>query len=166
MRPFSFLFVLLLLAGPAWAEDGEPADVMTGKVLFKMASDYAKPCVNGDEFESHEYEDDGKTLLLLEMRRDVEVSVRLVPMYPDLAPFEMTIGTKDWKLETVGRNVKEWQVRKTVRFDKAKVSAPPKRSAPAEEEAPPPPPPTAEEKAEAGEQFLMGTPAPKAPVKK
>jgi len=153
------LFALLALPSSAFAEEPvEGSDVMTGKIVLKMSSDYAKPFINGDEFEGFEFEDDGKTLLVFGQRRDATFTLRVVPMYPDLAPFEMEVKPGDWKLEKVGKNVKEWQIRRTVKFEKAKApEEPPKEVKPAPE--PPPPPPV--DPSKAGEDFLKGAPAPK-----
>lgn len=154
--------LLVLVAFPlvAFAEEpAEGADVMTGKILVKLSSDYAKPFINGDEFEGYEFEDDGKLLLIVGQRRDATFTVRLVPMYPDLAPFEFEVKPEDWKLEKVGKNVKEWQLKRTVKFDKARVEEPPKETAPTLAPEPPPPPPV--DPSKAGEDFLKGAPAAK-----
>jgi hypothetical protein len=145
--------LVLLLATPASAEEGaEGEGVNTGKIILKMTSDFAKPLINGEETEGSEYEDNGKTLLLLEMPRDKDLTITLVPLYPDLDQVELTITAKDWKLVTVKKLVKEWQVSRSVTFPRKK--AVPKKTEP--EVAPPPPPPTPEEERKAGEDFLKG----------
>jgi hypothetical protein len=164
MSRFVVLALIVAFSNVALADEPpEGGEVMTGKIVVKMSSDYAKPYINGDEFEGYEFEDDGKTLLIVGQRRDATFTVKLVPMYPDLAPVEFDVKPTDWKLETVGKNVKEWQLKKTVKFDKAKLDEPPKETAPELAPLPPPPPPVDDSKA--GEDFLKGTPPPKAPSK-
>jgi|GEM_PF-2612098 len=154
-----------LIAFPALVyaqeEPAEGSDVMTGKILVKLSSDYAKPFINGDEFEGYEFEDDGKLLLIVGQRRDATFTVKIVPMYPDLAPYEFEVKPEDWKLEKVGKNVKEWQLKRTVKFEKAKIEEPPKETAPPPTLAPEPPPPPPVDPSKAGEDFLKGAPAAK-----
>jgi len=144
---------VLLLAVPVHAEEGaEGEGVTTGKIIFKMNSDFSKPLINGEETESSEYEDNGKVLLLLEMSRDKDLNITLVPLYPDLDQVELTVTPKDWKLVTLKKMVKEWQVTRSVTFPRKKAA--PKKTEP--EVTPPPPPPTPEEERKAGEDFLKG----------
>lgn len=157
--------ISLFLVGNAWAEEGEGAEVMTGKAVIKMNSDYAKAFVDGEAYEMTEYEDDGRTILIFELGREKSHVVRLVPMYPELGPAELTITSKDWKLQRIERGVKEWQFRKKVIFKAPKKVAPPTAIAPAIEapkEAPPAPP---VDKKKAGADFLKGTPAKKPTAK-
>lgn len=161
MSRLMVLLALLTIPSVAFAEEpAEGSDVMTGKIILKMSSDYAKPFINGDEFEGFEFEDDGKTLLIVGQRRDATFTLRVVPMYPDLAPYEFEVTPADWKLETVGKNVKAWQLKRTIKFDKAKVDAPPSREV-ERPLAPEPPPPPPVDPSKAGEDFLKGAPTPK-----
>ena len=154
----------LFLVGNAWAEDGEGDDVMTGKAVVKMNSDYAKAYVDGEAYEMTEFEDDGKTILIFELTREKNHVIRLVPMYPELGPEEFTITAKDWKLQRIDRGVKEWQFRKQVVFKAPKKSAPaPAAPALQAPKAAPAAPPI--DKKKAGADFLKGTPAKKPAVK-
>jgi hypothetical protein len=155
MKPFIVLFVVFGFAGGVAAQerDVDPDSVKTGKIVVKMSSDFAKPYIDGVVYEQHEFEADGKTLLLLEVSRDKAHTIRLEPIYPELGPTEFTVQPKDWKLVRVERLVKEWQFKKTVRFGKPKPKTVPKPDAdkgPEEKK----PSPAAKEKA--GENFLMG----------
>ena len=155
MKPIIALFVIIGFVGTlsAQEQDVDPDSVKTGKVVIKMSSDFAKPYVDGVVYEQHEFEADGKTLLLLEVSRDKAHTIRLEPIYPELGPTEFTIEPKDWKLVRVERLVKEWQIKKTIRFGKPKPKTTPQ---PDNDKGPEKNKPSPEAKEKAGEDFLMG----------
>lgn len=122
-----FLAVVLLAAGVASAQEGEkttpppapsPDEVTTGEIKITLNSDYAKVRVDGGEWEEHEFLDNGKTLILHTVKRTEEHKVLLTPIYPDLAPVELTITPQDWKLASVSKNEKIWRVERKVVFTK------------------------------------------------
>jgi hypothetical protein len=102
-----------------------PDDVLTGEIRITMNSDYARLRVDGNEWEEHEFLDNGKTIVIHTVRRTEEHKVTLSPIYPDLPPVELTIAPADWKLAAVSKTEKVWRVERKVEFAKA-AKAPPK----------------------------------------
>ena len=109
-----------------------PDEVTTGEVRITLNSDFAKLKVDGAEWEEHEFLDNGKTLVIHTVKRLEGHTLTLTPIYSDLAPVEVALKPGDWKLETVGKNLKMWQVRKDVVFQRK-----PPAKEPARKEAPP-----------------------------
>jgi hypothetical protein len=111
---------------PKKTEGGQaPEDVLTGEIRITMNSDYARLRVDGNEWEEHEFLDNGKTLVIHTVRRTEEHKVTLSPIYPDLAPAELAIAPADWKLAAMSKTEKVWRVERKVEFAKA-AKTPPK----------------------------------------
>lgn len=123
----------LVWAGNAVADEQAvaPEEVTTGDVRIAMSSDYARLRVDGEEWETHEFLDNGRTLLIHGLDRTAEHVVSLTPVYPDLEGVEMTIAPAQWKLVTVAKRVRMWQVVEKVTFKK-KAPAPAPTPAPSE----------------------------------
>ncbi len=134
----------LSLAGTALAQEVDlpPDQVTVGEVRIAMSSDYARLRVDGEEWENHEFQDNGRTVLINGLDRLEAHVVSLTPIYPELEPAELRLAPSDWKLVTVAKLVKTWRVEQKIVFKKA----PPRKPAPepaVEEtmpEAPPLPP--------------------------
>lgn len=115
----------LLLVRVAFAQEpraegaSSPDEVVTGEIRITLNSDYAKLRVDGNEWEEHEFLDNGKTLIIHSIRRTEEHKITLTPLYPDLLPVELTIVPGDWKLASVSKTEKVWRVERRVDFQKA-----------------------------------------------
>ncbi len=124
----------LFVAGAAFAQEPPltPEQVTTGEVRLSMSSDYARLRVDGEEWENHEFLDNGRTVVIHALDRTEEHVVSLTPIYPDLAPFELRIAPSDWKLATVGKLLKMWRVEQRIVFKKVPPAAKPVTPPPAE----------------------------------
>lgn len=133
------LFVALVWAGSAWAQevDLSPDQVTAGEVRISMSSDYARLRVDGEEWENHEFLDNGRTVVINGLDRIEDHVVSLTPIYPDLEPVELQILPSDWKLVTVAKRVKTWRLEHKVVFKK---KAPPKPAPATQVESPETPP--------------------------
>jgi len=100
-----------------------PDEVTTGEMRISLSSDYAKLLVDGEQWEEHEFIDNGKTLVIHGLKRTEQHKISLTPIYPDLSPVELSIKPDEWKLATVGKNVKMWRVGKKVTFSRAQKPA-------------------------------------------
>lgn len=125
----------LFLAGAAFAQESPltPEQVTTGEVRLSMSSDYARLRVDGEEWENHEFLDNGRTVVIHALDRTEEHVVSLTPIYPDLAPVELKIAPSDWKLATVGKLLKMWRVEQKVVFKKVLPPQKPVTPPPSEE---------------------------------
>lgn len=122
----------LVAFGARAQEEGDkpeltPEQVSTGEVHVTMNSDYARVQVDGAGWEEHAFEDNGKTLIIHRMDRTGEHQVTLTPVYPELAPVELTLRPADWKLVKLKKRVKMWQAKKKIVFPKARKAQPAKK---------------------------------------
>lgn len=107
------------------AEEGAPAapspdEVTTGEARITMNAEYAKLRVDGEEWEEHEFLDNGRTVIIHTLNRLAEHRISLTPATSsDLAAAEIVIKPEDWKLATIARNEKMWRVERKVTFPKA-----------------------------------------------
>ena len=106
-----------------------PEEVTTGEIRLLLSSDYAKVRLDGEEWEEHEFLDNGKTLVLHAVKRTDEHRVALSPIYADLAPLELSIKPDEWKLATVGKKIVMWRAEKKIVFTK-KTTTPPAKEPP------------------------------------
>lgn len=139
------LLVALAWVGTATAQEVDlpPDQVTVGEVRISMSSDYARLRVDGEEWENHEFLDNGNLVVINGLDRVEEHVVSLAPIYPDLEPVELRIAPSDWKLVNVAKRVKAWRVELKVAFRK---TAPPPKPAPEPQAESPvvPPAPAAE----------------------
>jgi hypothetical protein len=128
--------IALAWTGRAAADEVEipPDQVTTGEVRISMSSDYARLRVDGEEWENHEFLDNGRTVLIQGLDRTGDHVVSLTPIYPDLEPVELKVAPADWKLTTLAKRLKVWRVELKVVFKKA---APPKPAEPPVQEPAP-----------------------------
>ena len=96
-----------------------PDQVATGEIRVTMSSDYAKVLVDGEAWEENEFLNNGMLLVLHAVNRTVEHRISLTPIYAGLAPAEIVVKADDWKLATVAKNEKMWQIERKVVFAKA-----------------------------------------------
>ncbi|MBM4388693.1 MAG: hypothetical protein FJ088_13200, partial [Deltaproteobacteria bacterium] len=124
------LTAMAVLSGYAQQkEDGEsktlsPDEVMTGEAHISLNSDYPKVSVDGQEWEEHEFTDNGMKLILHSIRRDRVYKISLKPIYKELEPVEIELKPEDWKLKTIEKNVKMWMAEKKASFQKKKEETP------------------------------------------
>ncbi len=118
--------VAFLLAGPGvWAQtpaEPGPEEVTRGEARISMNSDYAKLLVDGTEWEAHEFEDQGRTLLIHGLDRTEVHQVQLTPVVPGLDAVVVEVRPEDWKLVRLDKKAKTlmWRVEKKVTFPKAR----------------------------------------------
>lgn len=130
--------VAFLLASPAVRAQAEkaaergPEEVTTGEARISMNSEYAKLDVDGVDWEAHEFEDQGRTLVIHGLDRTEVHRVGLTPVAAGLDAIVVEVRPEDWKLVKLDKKAKTlmWRVEKKVTFPKA-------RSKPASGEAPP-----------------------------
>jgi hypothetical protein len=136
------LVVALSWVGMARAQEVDlpPDQVTVGEVRITMSSDYARLRVDGEEWENHEFLDNGMTVVINGLDRLEEHVVSLTPIYPDLEPVELQVAPGDWKLVTVAKRVKTWRVEHKVVFQKKAPPKPAPEPAPQDEPAPAPAP--------------------------
>lgn len=84
-----------------------------------MNSEFAKVLVDGEEWEEHEFIDNGRTLIIHGLNRTVPHVVSLRPVVPNLKEIEVRIEPSDWKLVKVKKQTLMWRVEKKVNFEKA-----------------------------------------------
>ncbi len=131
--------VAVLLATPVVTAQEErsaersPEEVTTGEVRIFMNSEYAKLEVDGAEWEAHEFENQGRTVVVHGLDRTSAHRVVLKPVVSGLEPIEVEVRPEDWRLVKLDKKSKTlmWRVEKKVTFPKA---------APRPSEAPPPQP--------------------------
>ena len=131
---------LALVAVPALADVDE--NEFPGELRVKL-SNYAYPrvTVDGEEWDSTEFERNGKTVIVLDLDRAKEkIQVTLTPS-PDLAPEVLNLSGKDFKRQRKKRTV-FYVAKRSVKFAKAstKPAPAPKPDTGDEEEAPAPKP--------------------------
>ena len=125
----------MVICPGAFADEEEltPEQDAVGEFRITMSSDYARLRIDGDEWENHEFLDNGRLVVIQGLSRTEEHFLTLTPMYPQLEPVEFKIAPSDWKLVTLSKRLKTWRVEQKIIFKKApkKVEEPP---APASQE--------------------------------
>ena len=117
----AFLALVALFSwGQAVAQEeaASPEEVTTGEVRIKMNTQFAKLRLDGEEWENHEFVDNGRTLVIYGVDRTVEHTVELTPVDPGYEGATLKIVPEDWKLVRVKRRVKVWRAEKKIRFAK------------------------------------------------
>lgn len=112
--------LVALICVPVLAQEdkGSPDEVTTGEVRVHMNTQFAKLRIDGQEWENHEFVDNGRTLVVYGVDRTVQHKVELQPVDPGFEPVTITIAPKDWKLVRVKRRLRVWRVVKKVKFPK------------------------------------------------
>ncbi len=119
--------VAFLLASPAVRAQAEkavgrsPEEVTTGEVRVSLNSEYAKLQVDDADWEVHEFEDQGRTLVIHGLDRTNVHRLTLTPVVPGLDVVEVEVRPEDWKLVKLDKKAKTlmWRVEKKVTFPKA-----------------------------------------------
>lgn len=131
-------------------EKDDPAEVTQGSAYISLPTEFAIPYKDGERYEEHEFERDGKVLVLPALDRTVAHEFELRPMSDKFAPATIEIAPKCWKLKKVSKALKVWRCDLTAKFPKGTPGTPtPPPKEPAPEEDPdippmpgvPPPPP-------------------------
>lgn len=122
--------VAVLLAGLVARAQAEksaergPDEVTTGEVRVAMNSEYAKLEVDGADWEAHEFEDQGRLVVIHGLDRTEVHRVGLRPVAPGLDAVEIEVRPEDWKLVKLDRKAKTllWRVEKKVTFPRSRAS--------------------------------------------
>lgn len=120
MRSFVFaLACALLFARQSYAQEAtekSPDEVTTGQVRITMNTEYAKIEVDGQEWEAHEFVEQGRTIVIHGLDRTKAHTVMIRPVTSRLQPLEVEIRPEDWKLVTIDKKskTKMWRVEKKV----------------------------------------------------
>ena len=118
---------VLALAAAVAAPTVALADPIPGEVHVKLVgSDYAKPYVDGDEHEDHEFLNNGRTLVIRIPDIESPVTFELRPSNSDLAPTTVTTDKKQFKRQRMGRRLVKMVMKTSVTFKKAEKKAPEK----------------------------------------
>lgn len=131
-------WVTVLLASPAVLAQAEnpaersPEEVTVGEVRISMNSEYAKLLVDGADWEAHEFEDQGRTVVIHGLNRTEAHRIGLKPVVPGLDAVEIEIRPEDWKLVKLDKKAKtlRWRVEKKVVFPRAQPKPASEPSAP------------------------------------
>ena len=115
----SLAAVLVWGTATAQEEAASPEEVTTGEIRIKMNTQFAKLRLDGEEWENHEFVDNGRTLVIYGVDRTVEHTVELTPVDPGFQGATLRIAPDDWKLVRVKKRVKVWRAEKKIRFVKA-----------------------------------------------
>ena len=129
---------VVLLGASAWAEP------IPGEIWVTLkGSDYAKPYLDGSEYEDHEFEDNGFKLVIRLTDIDRPYDFELRPSDPALEVAKVHTEKKDYKAKRLKKNEGRMIFAVTVTFVKAKA-APPEKKAEPEKVVPPPSEPAPE----------------------
>jgi len=115
------LFTVPVLAGSDTVQikkSDDPKSITKGEIRFQLNSDYCKVLLDGEEWEDHEFYNNGKSVALYGVDRTQTHSIKLTPAYPNLMPVEVKITPKMWKIVRFKRGVKVWRATKKIRFKK------------------------------------------------
>lgn len=155
----ALLLALALVAAAAGAasaeEKDDPAEVTSGSAYITLPTEFAIPYKDGERYEEHEFQKDGKLLILPVLDRTETQIFELRPVSDKFAPATIEITPACWKLKPVKKGLKVWRCDLTAKFPKATPAQPPPPPSkePAPEEDPdippmpgvPPPPPEYEQ---------------------
>ncbi|MBD89677.1 MAG: hypothetical protein CL940_05040 [Deltaproteobacteria bacterium] len=127
----------LVLSGGVWAAPAED-DTVPGELHVNTNSEYVKAEVNGEPWDSVEYANRGKRMLIKGIDRGpATISFRLIPSDDTLAPISLEVPSKDFKRK-VRKRVLYYIAKRKVKFKAGAAPAP--ETAPEEkpgEEKPP-----------------------------
>jgi len=113
---------LVVLTMVTWTQAAQ-ADERSGEVWVKltpkrMGCDYAKPYVDGQEWEDHDFEQEGFKLVIRIADIDKEWSFVLRPSDSSLAPVTVTTDPKRFKLKRLRGRTGRYIMTKTIKFVK------------------------------------------------
>jgi len=114
------LFLALSVSTALGQEKTDPKEIVTGVAHIALGHAYASVRVNGQEWETSFFENDGKTLILPGLDRTVDNTLHLVPMEEEFRFTDLVLKPKDWKLKRVDRKTRQWQLHKKLKFHKWK----------------------------------------------
>lgn len=121
MKRANLLGILFLLSWDIALGEEKPADEVTvGEVRITMNTQYVKVQVDGNEWEEHEFINNGRTLILHRIDRTIAHSITLTPVEPNLEGSVVEIKPEDFKLAKVGKNTFVWRAEKRVSFSQRK----------------------------------------------
>jgi len=93
-------------------------DTVPGELTVNTNSEWVKAEVNGEEWDSVEYERGGKRMLIKGLDRSPEtISVKLIPTDTSLAPVTLDVPSKHFK-RIVKRRVLYYIAKRNVKFKK------------------------------------------------
>ena len=122
------VMVMVLVTG--WSQAAQ-AEERKGEVWIKltpkrMGSDYAKPYVDGQEWEDHDYEQEGFKLVIRIQDIDKTWTFELRPSDSTLSPVTITTDPKRFKLKRIRGRTGRYVMTHTIKFKKAEQPKPKK----------------------------------------
>lgn len=131
----AILLSLCLLAPASAMAEGVPGEVW----VTLVGTDYAKPYLENSEHEDHEFEDDGKKLVIRMGDISIPHSFEVRPHDDSLQIFEVTTDEKAFKATRIkGQKARRMVMKVTAKFPKKPADKPPEEPKPADEPAPAP----------------------------
>ena len=133
--PFLLATAFLVLSSAVWAAPADD-DTVPGELHVNTNSEYVKAEVNGEPWDSVEYENRGRRMLIKGVDRGpAMISFRLVPSDENLAPVTIEVPSKAFKRK-VRKRVLYYIAKKNVKFKAGEAPAPAPADKPEEEKAP------------------------------
>ncbi len=144
MSRISSLFLVLAFLVPGAAQAEDPYADAKGELHVKMNLAYAKVEVDGVAWDNTEFRDNGKTLVVTELDRSQDISIKVIASEDGYADVEFSVNPKRFK-KNRKKGVVRFITKKKIRFAAApkEPAEKPAEAAPAEEapaEAPAPAP--------------------------
>ncbi len=154
VRSAGTLFVALALLAPALVSAQEkPGELW----ITLVGTDYAKPYLEGGEYDDHEFLNNGTKLVIRISDIETEHTFTIKPHDDSLAPMDVTTIAKKFKPKRVrGQRARRLVQTFKLKFEKKKA-APPEKPAPKEE------PPAKDEPAPTKDAPKPDAPTPDAP---
>ena len=118
------LAVALSLAATTLAAPGED-DTVPGELQVNTNSEWVKAVVNGQEWDSVEYENRGRRMMIMGIDRGpAMINVELIPTDETLAPVKLGIPSKAFK-RRVHKRILYYTAKRNVKFKKRADAKPP-----------------------------------------
>ncbi len=126
---------LLIFSGGVWAAPADD-DTVPGELHVSTNSEYVKAEIDGERWESVEYANRGKKMLIKGLDRGPEtITIRLIPSDDSLAPVTLAVPSKDFKRK-VKKRVLYYIAKRKVKFKAGAAPAPTPDEKPDEKKPP------------------------------
>ena len=133
--PLLFAAACLVLASVAWAAPADD-DTVPGELHVNTNSEYVKAEVNGEPWDSVEYANRGRRMLIKGIDRGpATISFRLVPSDESLAPVTIEVPSKAFKRK-VRKRVLYYIAKRNVKFKAGAAPEPAPEEKPEEKKPP------------------------------
>jgi len=122
MKKLALVFMSVVLAVVAGSSVSVAQEARSGEVWLQLkGSDYARPSVDGEVWEDHEFEKDGYKLVIKLRDIDRVWEFELKPSNSSLAPATFTTDPKKFKLKRVRGRTGRYIMKGTIKFKKAEA---------------------------------------------